>query len=39
MTVAEILLHIINHGSYHRGNIAYALDLTSASHSIDEYGV
>lgn len=38
MTIDEILFHIINHGSYHRGNIAHALDLASVPHPIDGYG-
>jgi len=38
MTVQEILFHIVNHGSYHRGNIAHALDLASIPHPIDGYG-
>lgn len=39
MTVQEILFHIVNHGSYHRGNIAHALDLASVPHPIDGYGI
>jgi len=39
MTVQEILFHIVNHGSYHRGNIARALDLASVPHPIDGYGI
>ena len=39
MTVAEILFHILNHGSYHRGNIAHALDLASVPHPTDGYGI
>ena len=39
LTVHEILFHIINHGSYHRGNIAHALDLASVPHPIDGYGI
>jgi uncharacterized damage-inducible protein DinB len=39
MTVDEILFHIVNHGSYHRGNIAHALDLASVPHPIDGYGI
>ncbi|MFC3094233.1 damage-inducible protein DinB [Alteromonas sediminis] len=38
MSVGEILFHIINHGSYHRGNIAHALDLARVPHPIDGYG-
>ena len=39
MTVQEMLFHIVNHGSYHRGNIAHALDLASVPHPIDGYGI
>ena len=39
MTVEEILFHIVNHGSYHRGNIAHALDLASVPHPVDGYGL
>ena len=39
MKVEEILFHIISHGSYHRGNIAHALDLASVPHPIDGYGI
>lgn len=39
MTLEEILFHIVNHGSYHRGNIAHALDLASVPHPIDGYGI
>jgi len=38
MTRCEILFHIVNHGSYHRGNIAHELDLASVPHPIDGYG-
>jgi len=39
MSVEEILFHIINHGSYHRGSIAHALDLAGVPHPIDGYGI
>ena len=39
MTVEEILFHIVNHGSYHRGNIAHSLDLASVPHPVDGYGL
>jgi uncharacterized damage-inducible protein DinB len=39
MTADEILFHILSHGSYHRGNIAHALDLASVPHPIDGYGI
>lgn len=39
MRINEILFHILNHGSYHRGSIAHALDLVGVPHPIDGYGV
>ena len=39
MTIQEILFHIISHGSYHRGNIAHALDLALVPHPVDGYGI
>lgn len=39
MTVSEILFHVVNHGSYHRGNIARALDQSGVPHLVDGYGV
>lgn len=39
MTKREILFHIVTHGSYHRGNIAHALDLAGVPHPVDGYGV
>ncbi len=39
MNIEEILFHIVNHGSYHRGNIARTLDLASVPHPIDGYGI
>jgi len=39
MTVQEILFHIVSHASYHRGNIAHALDLALVPHPIDGYGL
>lgn len=39
MHVEEILFHIVNHGSYHRGTIAHALDLAGVSHPPDGYGI
>jgi uncharacterized damage-inducible protein DinB len=39
LNVEKILFHILNHGSYHRGNIAHALDLASVPHPIDGYGI
>ena len=39
MTIKEIFFHIINHGSYHRGSIAHALDLAGVAHPPDGYGI
>ncbi len=39
MTAQEILFHIINHGSYHRGSIAHSLDMASVPHPVDGYGI
>ena len=39
MRIDEILFHIVNHGTYHRGNIAHALDLANVSHPIDGYAM
>ncbi|MEP5765850.1 MAG: DinB family protein [Halieaceae bacterium] len=39
LSVEEVLFHILNHGSYHRGNIAHALDNASVPHPIDGYGI
>ena len=39
MAISEILFHIVNHGSYHRGSIARALDLAGVSHPPDGYGI
>ncbi|MDN0083692.1 DinB family protein [Crenobacter sp. SG2305] len=39
MSRAEILFHIINHGTYHRGAIGHALDLCSVAHPADTYTV
>ena len=33
MTRQEILFHIVNHGTYHRGAIGHALDLAGAPRS------
>lgn len=37
MQIQEILFHIINHGSYHRGSIARALDQAGMVHPADSY--
>lgn len=37
MTRQEILFHIINHGTYHRGAIGHALDLVQANRPADTY--
>ena len=39
MTREEILFHIINHGSYHRGAIGHALDLAQVARPADTYTV
>lgn len=39
MSVGEILFHIVNHGSYHRGSIAHALDLAGVAHPSDGYAL
>ena len=39
MSISEILFHIVNHGSYHRGTIARALDLAGVAHPPDGYGI
>ena len=39
MSVEEMLFHIINHGSYHRGSIAHCLDLAGVPHPVDGYGI
>ncbi|MCV2365187.1 DinB family protein [Paucibacter sp. DJ1R-11] len=39
MTPEEILFHIVNHGTYHRGAIGHALDLAHAKRPADTYTV
>jgi uncharacterized damage-inducible protein DinB len=39
MTRLEILFHIVNHGTYHRGAIGHALDLAHAPRPADTYSV
>ena len=39
MTREEILFHVINHGTYHRGAIGHALDLARTSRPADTYTV
>jgi uncharacterized damage-inducible protein DinB len=39
MSRQEILFHIINHGTYHRGAIGHALDLARAPRPADTYTV
>ena len=39
MTYHEILFHIINHGTYHRGAIGHALDQAQVPHPADTYTV
>jgi uncharacterized damage-inducible protein DinB len=35
----EIMFHLVNHGSYHRGAIGHALDLADASRPADTFTV
>ena len=37
MSAEEMLFHVLNHGTYHRGNIARALDLAGVPHPVDGY--
>lgn len=39
MTRREILFHIINHGTYHRGAIGHALERAGAQRPADTYTV
>ncbi len=39
MTRQEILFHIVNHATYHRGAIGHALDLAHAKRPADTYTV
>jgi uncharacterized damage-inducible protein DinB len=39
MTRQEILFHIVNHGTYHRGAIGHALDLANAVRPADTYTI
>jgi len=39
MTRFEILFHLVNHGTYHRGAIGHALDLAKAVRPADTYTV
>jgi uncharacterized damage-inducible protein DinB len=39
LTREEILFHIVNHGTYHRGAIGHALDLAGAVRPADTYTV
>lgn len=39
MSRLEMLFHIINHGTYHRGAIGHALDLAKVAHPADTYTV
>ena len=36
---AEVLFHLINHGTYHRGAIGHALDLADAPRPADTFTV
>jgi uncharacterized damage-inducible protein DinB len=35
----EVIFHLINHGSYHRGAVGHALDLADASRPADTFTV
>jgi uncharacterized damage-inducible protein DinB len=35
----EVIFHLVNHGSYHRGAIGHALDLANASRPADTFTV
>jgi len=37
MTRFEMLFHVVNHGTYHRGAISRALDLVGVAHPVDGY--
>lgn len=39
MTRQEILFHLVNHGTYHRGAIGHTLDLAGAARPADTYTV
>lgn len=39
LSISEILFHMINHGTYHRGNIAHALHHAQVVHPADTYTV
>jgi uncharacterized damage-inducible protein DinB len=35
----EVIFHLVNHGSYHRGAIGHALDLANASRPADTFTI
>ena len=39
MTRLEILFHVINHGTYHRGALGHCLDLAEVPHPADTFSV
>ena len=39
MSREEVLYHLINHGTYHRGAIGHALDLANTTRPADTYTV
>jgi len=39
LSIEEMLFHLINHATYHRGNIAHALHHAGITHPADTYTV
>lgn len=39
LTREEVLFHVINHGTYHRGAIGHAIDLAGALRPADTYTI
>ena len=37
MSRSDVLLHVLNHGTYHRGAMSHALDLAEVAHPVDGY--
>ncbi len=38
-SIAEILIHVVTHGSYHRGNIATMLRQMGQASAMQDYGL